>query len=557
MSSINAARKLEALERAVELAENNDSTLDPRESLALSTVSTDIDERAAALERAFTEAGHARGHVAHRAHVDVLTAGLARPANATLRRLFPDAERYRAVDRRLRSMDPTVRAFLKVAAADGVVNAVDSHAILMVAVEAQKRAFAAGEPDVARLYERANLIAALRAYGPPDLRVEGKLAETAAPAATASPNDSCPVPTVPSSCPAPSSCPVPVPTEPVVAAPAPAPVASANPEPSRPVDANDPLAGTRYAGYSEPLREWSDQFWADYPQQPQPDPRRPIPGDPMRWALSLLDQRYPAGADLLRKVQRDPDFQRLSRQLLYANRHSQREAASRLATLVHEAGHIAANRFKDYGSGRNGAIFTRVGYDWGGDNEHPMPPLRGKVPMRAIARYAEQEDRTYLKSKWNCYIEDRQHPERVIGSLGVERLLEETIQYGTSLLTAHAMADRTRFAPMNDTRAGLQTTMRYLTTYLGHVRRNDPQHYEELAGNPRWRDLILNVWSRSEYALRLTENQRSVSLRDPVFDEDDIRQWGHQRSPRQLLDSRSRATGESHLSEIRRLVERL
>jgi hypothetical protein len=305
------------------------------------------------------------------------------------------------------------------------------------------------------------------------------------------------------------------------------------------------------------MRGWPEEFWTNYPKSPQADPNRPIPGDPMRWALALLDERYPAGADLLRKVQHDPNFQRLARQLLYANRHSQREAASGLATLVHESGHIAADRFKDYGAGPNGVTFTRIGYDWGGDNEHVMPPLGGKVPMSAIARYAEPEDRSYLQSKWSSYIEDPQHPERAIGTLGIERLLEETIQYGTSLLTAHAMADRTQYAPMNDTRAGLQTMMRYLTTYLFHVRENQPAYYKEIASNPQWRDLILTVWSRSEYALRLTERQRSVSLRDPVFDESDIRRWGQQRSPRQLLrESRSRATGESHLEEIRLLAGR-
>ena len=317
-----------------------------------------------------------------------------------------------------------------------------------------------------------------------------------------------------------------------------APVAPAGPQ--TPTSADNPLAGTRYASYSEPLHRWDESFWQGQPTGPRRDGSGTLREDPVQLALRILKDRYPAGYDLVRRAQSDPGFadlaRRVFREAIYDQRAQQRgwrtqltyrEHADNLSTLVHESGHIVANRFGDY---------RQNGFDWGGDNQHPMPQLRNNVPMKAIgeerrsrrpgeSRYAwlEPEDETLFQSKVNNYLSDPANPGRAIGTLSIARLLEETSQYETGLLAAYSVADRTLGDFASNDRTGLMTMMRYMATYLGYVRQNNPAMYQELTQSPQWSDLILTTWARGEHALELTRRQNTVNLRGRKLDEGDYR----------------------------------
>lgn len=103
------------------------------------------------------------------------------------------------------------------------------------------------------------------------------------------------------------------------------------------------------------------------------------------------------------------------------------------------------------------------------------------------------------------------------GDQGIDMLLEETTQYINSLATDYVFADRLDRGMQVSARDGILTFLWYTERYLRLMRETEPRAYDDILGDPVWREVILALWGRAWWFLDATDGIRSLSLEDDAL----------------------------------------
>ena len=234
----------------------------------------------------------------------------------------------------------------------------------------------------------------------------------------------------------------------------------------------------------------------------------------------VLEVRYPIGAAVVRGGRSHTEIGGDCVELFLSSRADADGVIQQLSTVVHECGH-----FYDLGEGgfsdatyvvrpdltfscsqgdstdRGGLTFARSRIR--GDAYSPLRPPCGGGGS-GCDFYAD----VYLDGNPDDGTFDG-------GDQGFDSLLEETVQYVSSLATGYAFHDRDTGRVSE--RDGILTFLWYLGRYLRMARTDFPPAYAHLSGDTCWRTAVLTVWGRAWLYLEATEDITSLGIDDAAI----------------------------------------
>lgn len=263
-----------------------------------------------------------------------------------------------------------------------------------------------------------------------------------------------------------------------------------------------------------------------YNEAPLPDPSASLDG--IGWSGEVgpvvdeaLARRHPFGAEQVTAGRLNRDYGGDCDVLFAGSPASAGDVFRALDTIVHECGHFHDGTLSDFSSNgyavRSGLTVTcdrgdAVGR--GGDTfarsrirEDAYQPLRPACGTGECDFYAD----TYLDGDPDDGTFDG-------GDQGFNMLLEETVQYVSSLATAYAFADQLPPGRSTSARDGILTFLWYVERYLKLARESYPEAYARISGDACWRDLILTVWGRAWLYLELTRDMGSLGIDDDAIE---------------------------------------
>ncbi|GAB4204127.1 MAG: hypothetical protein OHK0013_18830 [Sandaracinaceae bacterium] len=236
----------------------------------------------------------------------------------------------------------------------------------------------------------------------------------------------------------------------------------------------------------------------------------------------VLERRYPHGWTLVREGRMgfiDCVMAFLS------DRSSAQRVIGQLGTVVHECGHVYD---LDLSMGRDNSYSLRADLTMtasGGDTtarggmtfarslirNDAYQAMRAPCPMgsfRGCDGYA------------NIYLDgDPTDGTFDSGDQGFNLLIEEVVQYVSSLAVGYAFADTRAPGSAVSDRDGMLTFLWYMTRYLRMARLEYPSAYEHLVHGDggRWRELILTVWGRAWLYLEATADLPGLGIDDDAL----------------------------------------
>jgi hypothetical protein len=197
----------------------------------------------------------------------------------------------------------------------------------------------------------------------------------------------------------------------------------------------------------------------------------------------------------------------------------------RLDVIVHECGHFYDAELSTFDTTVYPVDGTLRFSCEGGDSEPRGGDTFARSRIRGDAHQADRPPCTGGGAASGCdfyadiYLDgDPDDGSFEGGDQGFNMLLEETLQYVSSLATAYAFADRLPSGISTSARDGILTFLWYVERYLALARTTYPDAYQRISGDACWRDAILSIWGRAWLYLELTRGDARLGLDDDAIE---------------------------------------
>lgn len=221
---------------------------------------------------------------------------------------------------------------------------------------------------------------------------------------------------------------------------------------------------------------------------------------------AIADRRYPIARAFI-DVQTDGELG-----TWFFPRMTFAEVLDRFELGVHEGDHIFS-----FSKVMSGTYFYRVhaGLDIRAKQLTNFP--RSEILARHVNADADTYDETYLVGS--------------SGRQGFNNLLDEFNAYTHSLAAKYCTRDSIPARSMTSARDGILTMMYYVELYLKVARENHPADYTAIKADPEHIRLILSLWDRAEFFLKVTSSRPELGNRHAT-----IRTWTY--DPANLMEIR-------------------
>ncbi len=247
-------------------------------------------------------------------------------------------------------------------------------------------------------------------------------------------------------------------------------------------------------------------------------------GDVAGFVDASLARRYPFGGSLVASGRMDTRFGGDCSVIFAGSPTSAADVFRSLDTIVHECGHFADGRLST--GPRNTYLIQ---------SELTYACERGDTTTRGGDTFARSRIRTdeYQALRPPCDSPGQRgcdgyaniylngDPDDAMfesGDQGFNLLLEETVQYVNSLVTAYAFSDQIRPGSSTSARDGILTFLWYVERYLHLARSTYPDAYARISGDACFRDAILTVWGRAWLFLERTRDLGALGIEDDVLE---------------------------------------